>query len=383
MTKFDIVLDTIRCHTIYLHALKSLRYIYMHPKAHGCHLTLPHRNRNRKKIRKRTTNKNWHSSEETIRVMVCGDGWWWWVLFGVLTLVGWQKWHPSWEEFVPPATPKILFWETWPAWNDWMWQVRACHVTLVLQDVLHWLCRYLSGYSLKLHFLHSAVSEVPVLHISSTSAYRRRISVAEPVSVLQNVEIWAVLRTATELSSALPLQSSEQSCETFVLIFHLQSTVSAWIENPSLTAGLQPLRTLCWRVYWTELFSPEEGRELSHNVLVSLKFSAQQIFFTGYRYQAWEPLHNTTTTTITNTSVSWSFFQDNLGKRHHKGKPFWIHWSKRRWDSIGIGKTICKSFAPRSRQITTPLPHHSVFTGQMPFLPPNQQRQSTEGRATA
>jgi len=24
-----------------------------------------------------------------------------------------------------------------------------------------------------------------------------------------------------------------------------------------------------------------------------------------------------------------------------------------------------------------PVPHHSVFTGRMPFLPPNQQRQST------
>jgi len=26
-----------------------------------------------------------------------------------------------------------------------------------------------------------------------------------------------------------------------------------------------------------------------------------------------------------------------------------------------------------------PAPHYSVFTGRMPFLPPNQQRQSTEG----
>jgi len=26
-----------------------------------------------------------------------------------------------------------------------------------------------------------------------------------------------------------------------------------------------------------------------------------------------------------------------------------------------------------------PAPHHSVFKGRMPFLPPNQQRQSTEG----
>ena len=41
----------------------------------------------------------------------------------------------------------------------------------------------------------------------------------------------------------------------------------------------------------------------------------------------------------------------------------------------GISWAICKS-APRSRQITTPAPHHShVFsTGRMPFLPPNQQR---------
>jgi len=32
--------------------------------------------------------------------------------------------------------------------------------------------------------------------------------------------------------------------------------------------------------------------------------------------------------------------------------------------------------APCSEQTTTPTPHHSVFTGRMPFLPPNQQRQS-------
>ena len=42
----------------------------------------------------------------------------------------------------------------------------------------------------------------------------------------------------------------------------------------------------------------------------------------------------------------------------------------------GISWAICKS-APRSRQITTPAPHHSLFTGWMPFLPPNQQHQST------
>jgi len=60
---------------------------------------------------------------------------------------------------------------------------------------------------------------------------------------------------------------------------------------------------------------------------------------------------------------------------HQKGKPFWTLLEQ---DS-GISWTICKSFAPHSRQTTMPAPHHSVFTGWMPFLSSNQQRQSTEG----
>jgi len=38
-----------------------------------------------------------------------------------------------------------------------------------------------------------------------------------------------------------------------------------------------------------------------------------------------------------------------------------FYGSKRRWGGSGINWTICKSFAPRPRQITTPVPHHSVF----------------------
>jgi len=44
-----------------------------------------------------------------------------------------------------------------------------------------------------------------------------------------------------------------------------------------------------------------------------------------------------------------------------------------------ISWTICRSFASRSRQITTQAPHHSIFTNLMLFLMPNQQHQSTEG----
>jgi len=42
----------------------------------------------------------------------------------------------------------------------------------------------------------------------------------------------------------------------------------------------------------------------------------------------------------------------------------------------GIGWAICKS-APLAPDSTSAL---SFFTGQMPFLPPNQQHQCTEGK---
>ena len=58
-----------------------------------------------------------------------------------------------------------------------------------------------------------------------------------------------------------------------------------------------------------------------------------------------------------------------------KVKPIWILRKRETVSGGGISWAICKS-APRSGQITTPAPHHSVFTGRMPFLPPNQQHQS-------
>jgi len=61
-----------------------------------------------------------------------------------------------------------------------------------------------------------------------------------------------------------------------------------------------------------------------------------------------------------------------------KVKPIWILLKQETVNGNGISWATCKS-APHSRQITMPAPHHSAFSGQMPFLPPNQQRQSTEG----
>jgi len=68
--------------------------------------------------------------------------------------------------------------------------------------------------------------------------------------------------------------------------------------------------------------------------------------------------------------------------RYQKGKPS-LDLNEARDAGIlgcsGISWTICKRSTPRSREMTTPTPHHSIFTDRMLFLTPNQQRQSTEG----
>jgi len=61
-----------------------------------------------------------------------------------------------------------------------------------------------------------------------------------------------------------------------------------------------------------------------------------------------------------------------------KVEPIWILLKHETVSGSGISWARCKS-APHSRQITMPAPHSCFFTGRMPFLPPNQQRQSTEG----
>ena len=51
------------------------------------------------------------------------------------------------------------------------------------------------------------------------------------------------------------------------------------------------------------------------------------------------------------------------------------------WPTLGSRTAKEQEQEPRSRQITIPAPYHSVFyrPDALPGLPPNQQRQSTEG----
>jgi len=45
----------------------------------------------------------------------------------------------------------------------------------------------------------------------------------------------------------------------------------------------------------------------------------------------------------------------------------------------GVAVTSAGPYAPRCSEITMPVPHYSIFTGRLPFMPLNQQSQSTEG----
>ena len=65
--------------------------------------------------------------------------------------------------------------------------------------------------------------------------------------------------------------------------------------------------------------------------------------------------------------------------RYQKGKTNLDFLNQETVSGSGISWAICKS-APRSRQTTTPAPHHSVFYRPDAILPPNRQRQSTESK---
>jgi len=67
--------------------------------------------------------------------------------------------------------------------------------------------------------------------------------------------------------------------------------------------------------------------------------------------------------------------------RHWKGKPFWILLEQEmtgwQWHQLDHMQIICTSTQTDNHNSTGTSP--LIFTGQMPFLPPNQQRQSTQG----
>ena len=57
------------------------------------------------------------------------------------------------------------------------------------------------------------------------------------------------------------------------------------------------------------------------------------------------------------------FSKTTWASRYRKGKPVWIYKARDEglWGCSGIRWTICEQSAPRSKQITTPTPHHSIW----------------------
>ena len=70
--------------------------------------------------------------------------------------------------------------------------------------------------------------------------------------------------------------------------------------------------------------------------------------------------------------------------RYQKDKPFWILLKQGKmgwqWQQLNHMQIICTSLQTDNHASTSSL---HIFTGRMPFLPPNQQHQSTEGKKTA
>ena len=110
-------------------------------------------------------------------------------------------------------------------------------------------------------------------------------------------------------------------------------------------------------------------RSYSSTVISVLTFQLTSLFFCPW---LWLPESTHTHTCPFNSPLSGT----TQVSRYQTGKTtldFTVaRDSEWQWHQLGH---ICKS-APRSRQITMPEPHHSVFIGQMPLLLPNQQRQN-------
>ena len=97
--------------------------------------------------------------------------------------------------------------------------------------------------------------------------------------------------------------------------------------------------------------------------------------FISATYALLQSLSNSYTHTHTHLTALFPGLPRWAGTR--KVKPVWILLMQETVSGSGISWAVCKS-ASRSRQITRQEPTTQFFTGWMPFLLPNQQRQSTE-----
>ena len=109
---------------------------------------------------------------------------------------------------------------------------------------------------------------------------------------------------------------------------------------------------------------------------LSLNSILEVIFYTHTNARMHARTHTHTHTTI--LRPSWILSGTAWVSQHQKDKTNLDLLKQEIVSGSGISCAICKS-AHWPRHITMPASHHQFFTGQMPFQPPSQQRQSTEG----
>jgi len=121
---------------------------------------------------------------------------------------------------------------------------------------------------------------------------------------------------------------------------------------------------------------PQTTSIISLTIFVGVTSCVQQrdIPTTPHLQQKATPLHSTLLLLLLLHTFNGPLSGTTQVSRYQKGKTN-LGFTEVR--GSGISWAICKS-APRSRQ-PRQHPATQVFTGRMPFLMPNQQRQSTEG----
>jgi len=109
---------------------------------------------------------------------------------------------------------------------------------------------------------------------------------------------------------------------------------------------------------------------ITYKILKVVLYAVTRIYLTEIMVK----IHCTTTTTT--TTVLWPFFWDHLGEPVRE-QNLWSLWCKERLTDADT-PTIRLGATPSGLN-SAHLHDPPIFTGQMPFLPPNQQCQSTEG----
>ena len=139
----------------------------------------------------------------------------------------------------------------------------------------------------------------------------------------------------------------------------------------------------CWaRCFWRQDAIPTSWQSTEAKTCSMTSCCQRTHTHTRVRARTHARTHAHTRTHIHTDNRSTALFPGLPGwAGTRKVKPIWILLKQETVSGSGISWAMCKS-APRSRQITVPAPHCSVFYRRMPFLPPNHSVKALKPEGT-